>query len=65
MSFFKSLVAHIDKFLKSKPANPVDANPAPGETIDAFNERRANAREVERNYTAGESVEQGKDDNIA
>ncbi len=64
MSFFKSLITRIRKFLKSTPANPVDSNPAPGETIEAFNKRRASAREVERNYTAGESVEQGKDDNI-
>ena len=57
MSFFKSLITRIRKFLKSTPANPVDSNPAPGETIEAFNERRAIAREVERNYTTGERIE--------
>ena len=64
MSFFKSLITRIRKFLKSRPANPVDSNPAPGETIEAFNEHRAGAREFERNYAAGERMEQGKDDNI-
>lgn len=64
MSFFKSLITRIRKFLKSKPANPVDSNPAPGETIEAFNDRRASTREVERNYLAGERMEQGEDENI-
>jgi len=75
MSFFKSLIASILKFLRSRPANPVDSTPASGETIQAFNERRARAkgdgsdtsvsREAERNYAAGEKMEGGEDDNIA
>lgn len=64
MSFFKSLITRIRKFLKSRPANPVDSNPAPGETMQAFNQRRASAREVERNYTAGERMEPSEDDKI-
>lgn len=64
MLFFKSLIARIRSFLKSTPANSVDSSPAPGETIREFNERRVSAEEVKRNYTAGESVEQGKDNNI-
>jgi hypothetical protein len=65
MSFFKSLITRIRKLLKSRPANPVDSNPAPGETIEVFNERRAGAREFERNYAVGERMEQAEDDNIA
>ncbi len=61
MSFFKSLFARIDKFLKSTPANSADSSPVPGETIKEFNQRIANAKEFERNYAAGERVEQGKD----
>ena len=64
MSFFKSLVTRIRNFLKSRPVNPVDTDPAPGETIEEFNKRRASAREVEQNYAVGERMEQGKDDNI-
>lgn len=60
MLFFKSLITGLRKFLKTKPANPVDSTPAPGETIGEFNERRESAAYVERHYTAGES--QGKDD---
>ncbi len=59
MLFFKSLITGLRKFLKTKPDNPVDSTPAPGETIGEFNERRENAEQIERNYTAGES--QGKD----
>ena len=64
MLFFKSLITRIRKFLKSRPANPVDSSPAPGETIEAFNKRRASAKEVERNYATDESVEPSEDNNI-
>lgn len=64
MSFFKSLITRIRKFLNTRPANPLDSNPSPGETIEAFNKRRASAREVERNYATDERIEQGEDDNI-
>ena len=64
MSFFKSLIIRIRKFLNSRPANPVDSNPEPGETIEAFNERRASAREVEQKYSPGEGIQQGEDENI-
>lgn len=63
MSFLKSLITRIRKFLNSRPGNPVDFTPAPGETIKAFNKRTAGAREVDRNHAVAERIEQGEDDN--